>query len=251
MRLGLIGFGAISRALVGLMDRPGRAAALVRSPLRDAPDWLEAAQDVDTLLAIHPDLVIEAAGHGALTEHGAAVLRAGVPLVAASTGALADNALLEALRDAAAAGVTALHLPAGAIGGIDMLAAIAATGPRVSYVGTKPPAAWRGTPAGERDLTARTAIFEGTAREAAATYPKNANVAATLALAGAGWDAPVTLVSDPDAPGNVHEWTADGPLGQVAFRSASRPAPGNAASSMATVHSLHRAARNLTGTMAI
>ena len=61
------------------------------------------------------------------------------------------------------------------------------------YRGAKPPAAWAGTPAaGIVDLDALEAprvFFTGTAREAATAYPKNANVAATLALAGAGFEA--------------------------------------------------------------
>ena len=253
MRLGLIGYGAIARALTGLIDPPEAATALVRSALGDAPDWLRAVTDAEALIAARPDLVVEAAGHGALAAYGPAILRAGIPLVAASTGALADDVLLETLREAAAAGGTRLHLPAGAIGGIDILAAVAEAGDlTLRYTGTKPPAAWRGTPAAEMDLAARTTIFEGTAREAARLYPKNANVAATLALAGAGWErTAVMLVSDPEARGNAHAWTADGPLGAIAFESRSLPAPGNAASSMATVHSLHRAIRNLTGTVAL
>ncbi|GHP00031.1 hypothetical protein KSF_100780 [Reticulibacter mediterranei] len=72
------------------------------------------------LLAEHPHIVIEAAGHGGLREHGEA-LRAGVDLFPISIGALADRTLLEALLDAARVGDARIKIVSGAIGALDAL----------------------------------------------------------------------------------------------------------------------------------
>ena len=74
---------------------------------------------------------------------------------------------------------------------------------RVKYISIKPPHAWTGTPAEtEFDLPSikePTVIFRGTPADAGRLYPKNANLAVTVALCGAGLDrTDIELVADPD-----------------------------------------------------
>ncbi|RMF33345.1 MAG: aspartate dehydrogenase [Alphaproteobacteria bacterium] len=251
--LALIGQGAIVRALlpalpglcverVSVLARPGRAAAA-----RALPGVSEAVEDVDALIALGPALAVEAAGQQALAEHGPALLAAGIPLIAASVGALAEPETEARLRAAARRGGSRLHLPSGAIGGLDALGALAGSGGvTLEYQGTKPPRAWPpGSPEGGE-------IFAGSAREAARAFPKNANVAAAVALAGPGLDATrVHLLADPEARGNRHHWRAEGAAGRIEMTIESTPAPGNAATSLLTVHSLARSIRNLTGEIAL
>lgn len=197
-----------------------------------------------------PDLLVECAGHQAVEQHVLPALQQGVSCLLISIGALAEPGLLERLKTAAAASGAQLHLLPGAVGGVDALAAARQGGlSSVRYSGIKPPQAWAGTPAAQQfDLAAlqeATVIFEGTAREAARDYPKNANVAATVALAGLGLDHTVVrLVADPKAPGNQHHIEAQGAFGHMELMFTGRPLPETPKTSALTVYSTLRGIAN-------
>ena len=217
-RVAIVGYGAIGQvvadaiaqgriagvALAALLARSGREAARTRL----GPD-LALPESLDALSALAPDLVVECAGQDALAAIAEPLLASGIDVMAISTGALARPGLLDACIAAARSGGARLHVPAGAIAGLDGLGAHARAGlDAVTYTSVKPPAAWRGTPAEAildlDGLAAPKTFFEGSAREAALSYPKNANLAATVALAGLGLDATrVRLVADPSAQGNL------------------------------------------------
>jgi aspartate dehydrogenase len=192
-----------------------------------------------------------------VAEHGPDVLRRGVDLLVISVGALAEPALLERLKTAAREGNSRMLLPAGAIGGIDAIAAMRRGGlTSVRYRSRKPPAAWRGSPAEKvadlDKLTSRTVLYRGTAGEAALLYPQNANVAAAVALAGLGFDkTEVELVADPDAPGNVHEIEAEGAAGRFAIQLQGKPSRSNPKTSALAALSVARALINLDATIVI
>jgi len=221
MRIAVIGAGSIGRWVIAALARDGLApeAVIVRG---DAPIGVPAVRSVADLPAGITHLV-DCAGHTGLAAHGAQALAAGIDVITLSLGALADEALARALHEAAEAGGARLHLASGAIGALDALRAAAAGGLRsVRYTGRKPPSGWAGSPAeGVLDLAALTAPavhFEGSARDAALRYPKNANVAAAVALAGLGFEATqVCLVADPAATGNMHEIAVEGTFGRFRF----------------------------------
>ena len=168
---------------------------------------------------------------------GPAALMAGIDVLTVSIGALADAELEAQLKSAAHAGGARLHLASGAIGGLDALrSAKAGKLSSVTYIGRKPPQGWYGSPAAANvDLDALTepfVHFRGTAREAALAYPKNANVAAAVALSGIGWEeTKVQLIADPTVTENIHEIAASGDFGQLQFQIAGQGLPGNPKSS--------------------
>ena len=274
IRLGIIGFGNISTTLLTLLKdvlenplehltivcRPkynSQVNQIMREDFNDVALENSITSNIETLINNKPDLVVECAGHDAVTEHIAQVLNAGFDTVVVSVGALADAALADSLYDAAHKGKARLIIPAGAIGGVDLLASLKKHGKLdVSYKGIKPPAAWSGTLAAKLMdldlLSEETVIFSGSAREAAINYPKNANVAATIALAGAGFEATKTeLVADPNATGNIHEYSVDCPLAHYTLRVESQPSSGNAKTSVTTVYSLMREITNRIGPIVI
>jgi aspartate dehydrogenase len=264
--VGLIGCGGIAEdvvaalrasgsngvRIVGALARPGRAEA-ARARLGE----IEIVETLAALIARRPALIAEVAGQAAVAEHAEAVLRSGVDCLVISVGALAEPVLLARLKAAAAAGGSRMLLPAGAIGGIDAIAAMRVAGlVAVRYRSRKPPAAWRGSPAENvvdlGTLKERTVLYRGSAGEAALRYPQNANVAAAVALAGLGFEATeVELVADPEAPGNVHEIEAEGAAGRFAIRLEGKPSRTNPKTSALAAMSVARALINQNATIVI
>ncbi|MEO9823249.1 MAG: aspartate dehydrogenase [Paracoccaceae bacterium] len=238
MKIGLIGNGAIANYVCKTLDQQSHSidAILVRAERVTENPKLYVGSVAN--LPDDLDLVVDCAGHSALIAHGPAVLRRGFDLVTVSLGALADVDTQDALQAAATEGRAKLHLASGAIGALDCLQA-AAIGrlDAVTYVGRKPPAGWQGSPAADKiDLDALTVgaqvHFEGTARAAAIAYPKNANVAAAVAIAGIGFDATqVRLIADAGVSSNIHEITGKGEFGSFAFQIAGTALPDNPRSS--------------------
>lgn len=217
--VGLIGFGGIGQSiLASWRERPPagyRCAALLARPYQlaeageKAPADAVITADLEAFLQAGLDIVIEAAGQPAVREHAEAILSRNCELFVISTGALADAGLRARLTQKVGAGQGRLVIPVGATAGLDGLLAMQQDGlSRVTYTSTKPPNAWKGTPAEARfdldRIEQPTVIFSGRADEAASQYPKNANLAATVALAGLGFErTEIRLVADPSATGNT------------------------------------------------
>ncbi len=223
-RVSIVGYGAIGESVARELLRSPRAVSLQSICVRPArlaecraamPDYVRVTSDMDEVLAAKPDIVIEAAGHEAVLIAGRPALKQGSDLYVLSVGALADEAVRGQLTEQARVGSSQLMIPCGALAGFDGLLALRERGLKsVHYTSTKPPAAWRGT-AIERQhdldgLTEPLVFFDGNAREAALQFPRNANLAAAVAIAGVGFDATrVRLVADPGASGNTGRLVAE------------------------------------------
>lgn len=253
MKLALIGHGAIAHQILGFVGQSkGRHTV---SSILNIEDSTEAGGplvvlQLAELLATKPDLVVECAGHSAVDSHAGPILEAGHTLLIVSIGALSDAALRTKVFDAAERAPGRLLLPAGAIGGIDALVAARYGGlERVTLRSRKPPLAWGGAPGVEGvDLAAikePTVIFSGNSGGAAQLFPKNANVAATVALAGVGFEATkVELIADPTATRNIHELEVEGTFGLFRIALENLPSTDNPKSSALTAMSIFRLIEN-------
>lgn len=255
-RILVIGFGAIAAELVqALTTAPGEehVVGVLLRPGSPSIERVPAGVALATMMAevaeFAPQLVVEAAGHAAVRDTVPQCLALGLPVLVSSIGALHDEALLAGLVETARASRGRLLLASGALGALDYVRAVRdAHDLRLSYQSRKPPAAWSGELKklgyDPLSLPEPLTLFEGTAREAAAAYPQNLNVAAALALAGPGFEATmVSVVCDPAATGNIHVVQAESAFGTMAVTIANRPSPDNPKSSWIVSRSLLAAIR--------
>jgi len=248
----LIGYGAIAREVLKLIY-PGEAVNITGVLVR--PSRIEevraglVGRDIEVVSAIDdlvttPQLVAECAGHSAVREYGANILQRGIDLLVISVGAIADQRLYKELTTAAEVGNAKLIFAAGAVAGADALAAAKIGGlDNVTYTSRKPPGAWKGTVAEKvcelDQISTEVVLYDGNAVEAATRYPQNANVAATIALSGAGFDnTKVRLIADPDAGGNIHQISARGMFGAFNIEIRGKPLPDNPKTSTLAAHSV-------------
>jgi aspartate dehydrogenase len=202
-------------------------------------------------------LIIECAGHQAIHQYVLPSLNNGIECAIVSTGALAETGLPEKLFDNAENGNTHVHLLSGAIGAIDALSSAKFAGlTEVTYTGRKPPLGWKGTPAelllDLSSLESASTFFEGSARDASTLYPKNANVAATISLAGLGFDkTKVKLIADPSTSDNIHHLLVRGDFGEFELTMRGIPLVGNPKTSTLTVLSILRFLNNKVSALVI
>lgn len=226
--VGVIGLGAIGRAVCRALDQgiPGLrlAGALARergraekflAGLAGPPPFLP----LDDLIAAS-DLVVEASTQAHLEEIAPRALAAGRDLVVLSCGGLLGRADWLAL---AAANHCRIHVPSGAIAGLDgVKGARAGAVSRVSMETRKPPRGLAGAPwivQHAIDLDAirqETLVFEGPATEACRAFPANVNVLAALSLAGIGPELTrIRIYAVPGLERNTHRVTLEGEFGRL------------------------------------
>ncbi len=173
------------------------------------------------------DVVFEAASQKAVNEYAEIVLNAGKDLILMSVGSLFDDKFRGKIEDIAKKKHCKIYVPSGAVCGIDgILSASIDKIDEVTLVTTKSPKSLG------KDFDKRTVVFRGNARDAVKKFPQNINVAASLSLAGVGFDKTrVEIVADPVATRNSHKILAHGSFGRLRAEIENMPNPNNPKSS--------------------
>lgn len=217
MRVAVAGLGAVgfevARRLAAGLDNLVLSAVSARD--RDAARARMAAVDagVPVLpaegLAEVADVVVECAPASVFNTIAEPALRAGRVLVPISVAALMEHLhLVEVARRSGAR----ILVPSGALLGLDAVRA-AAEGriQSVRMITRKPPGGLAGAPYLQAKgidvggLSEPLRVFSGSAREGAAGFPANLNVAAALGLAGIGLDrTELEIWADPGVTRNCH-----------------------------------------------
>ena len=221
-RVAIAGLGAIGRALARRLAAglPGVTLACVAARDRaKAQAWLDEQKIACPLIELadfpqHADLAIECAPAAIIEDICRPMLQAGKRVMVLSCGALLPRPHLIELAQQHGGQII---VPTGALLGLDAVTAAAEGSIRTVRMTTrKPPTGLAGAPyllangISVENLTEPKRVFSGNAREAAAGFPANVNVAAALSLAGIGPERTLTEIwADPALERNCHTIEVD------------------------------------------
>ena len=204
-RVGIAGFGFVGRNVYErIVADPDLGLDVAFVWNRSADRLAEVPMDLrlDNLADFaerKPDLVVELAHPEITRQSGAQFLKVADYLLL-SVSALVDDALEASLRSAANASGTRLLIPHGALVGVDNLVEGRANWSTVAITFEKHPGGIDFSESGIDGgaITERTTVFEGTAREIGALFPRNVNTMVTCALVTVGLDrCQAKLIADP------------------------------------------------------
>ncbi|HUU86941.1 MAG TPA: aspartate dehydrogenase [Candidatus Glassbacteria bacterium] len=220
--VGLIGCGAIGTLIAQaiekkivncdklvLFDYQKNKAADLKASI-DFPTTI--VKNLEEMLQLKPSVIIEAASQKAAKDYIKPITTKNIHLIVMSTGALIDMKYQS----------KKLHVPSGAIGGLDAISSAALTQISEVILTTK-----KNPKAFEMDNTQPKIIYEGNADNAAKLYPKSMNVASTLSFIVKPTKVLVQLISDPTTNRNTHEIKIKWQFGQMLLCFSNDPHPEN------------------------
>lgn len=256
MKIGLLGCGAIGHFLLEQINEekqiPNAEIVAVLDERENSIDKLQTIseqfsftvyQELEPFLNAPIDIVIECANIEAVHQYAKKVVETKEMLII-SIGALVDSYFLDELKNIAEANETKVYLPTGAVGGLDLLKAANSMGKleKVKLVSRKPVNALA-----DEQIEKEEVLFEGIAKAAIEQFPKNANVAIAISLAGIGVEkTEVKIIADPKVTRNIHTIEMEGDFGRSTISIENNPSPTNPKTSyltslsiLSTIQSLH------------
>lgn len=236
-RIALVGCGGLGRE-IAIRIQSGRAGNYILGGIYTNQKELTAVcseefgctayDSVEMMLDDKPDFMIEAAGGAALKELLERAIKRHIAVIPLSVGVFADNIYYKHIKELAAEYQTHVYLPSGAVGGFDLMSAVALEEElSVSIQTEKPPKALSDAPFLENCTLSddkKQLIFSGNAIEAIKAFPQNVNVAVAVGLAVARTEQlPVTVISNPELEANRHTIELDGEFGHAKIQISAKP----------------------------
>jgi len=175
------------------------------------------------------NLIIEAASQDAVKSYASDIIKGKKNLLIMSVGAFSDSKLLEDIAREAEANHVNILIPSGAIAGIDGLNSASMGEIESVVLTTRKNSKSLGF---DEEFDSEKVVFEGFAKEAVEKFPKNINVAATLSLAGIGFEkTKVIIIADPKVKENIHEILVKGEFGEFKTVTKNMPSSENPSTS--------------------
>lgn len=221
-RVGIIGCGAMGSLIAEAVDQQivqCEELILLDSSREKAQHLQEslktsavAVTNLDEMLNLHPTVIIEAASQEAVREYLGKIVENNIDVIVMSVGALLSSKLKS----------RKIHTTSGAIGGLDAISNAELAGiDEIVLTTRKHPKTL------DMENVQEKLVYEGNATEAVKRFPRELNVAASLALTVQPEKVLVRVISDPNATRNTHELSVKWKQGEMFMRFMNDPHPQN------------------------
>ncbi len=263
LTVGLAGFGNVGRSIAKRLNGgeiPGIRLTAVSAQDLDAASARAESIGLDpmpvfvsaTQLPVHADVIVECATFDAFPEIVRAAVSAGKTVICVSVGALGANLDLIDLAENSGGRIVVAN---GAMPGLDEIrcaregaihSVVLTSRIRPDSLAHEAHVLSQGFDFTNRPPEKPVRVFSGTAREAAAAFPRHFNVAVSLSLAGIGLDRTrIEVWADADIPGAIHHVEVEADDVSLSLEARNRPSPDNNRTSRIVAPSIMAALRSM------
>jgi aspartate dehydrogenase len=239
-RVGIIGCGAIGSLIAEAVDQGivQCEELILYDSDKEKAERLQESLDTSTILVsnfdemlnLRPTVIVEAASQEAVSEYLDKIIDNNIDVIVMSVGALLGSSLKS----------DKIHTTSGAIGGLDAISSAALTGINEVVLTTR-----KHPKTLDMDNTQEKLVYEGSAYQAVRRFPREMNVAASLALTVQPDKILVRVISDPKAIRNTHEISVRWKHGDMLLRFANDPHPENPKTSALAAWAAIRLLKNI------
>jgi aspartate dehydrogenase len=169
-------------------------------------------ETLDEMIHLKPTVIVEAASQQAAKEYAGKIIDGNIDLIIMSVGALLGLGMKS----------RKIHIPSGAIGGLDAISSADLAGVDEVVLTTR-----KNPKTLDMNNEEEKLVYSGGPKEAVRRFPREMNVAATLALTVQPEKVKVYVISDPRVNRNVHEINVKWKHGDMFMRFSNEPHPDN------------------------